>query len=349
MDITGFKSKDGTVHKYDYNALANKPVIPEDSGGNAGQSGLTSAQIEALDGMFRIAAYTADASNAYSAFKTAFGIGGEAEPDQPDTPDAPDEPEVTLTGISAVYSGGDVAAGTAVTALTGIAVTAQYSDGTSKAVSGYTLSGTIAEGSNTITVSYGGMSAEFTVTGVAAAGGEETTENLLYSWDFTSGLTDSVTGKAVTLSGATQDSDGLHLTGGNNYALLGVSVANKIVEIEFGEVAHSGFTGHGRLVTFNNSDTGSDCSRGLIWRNTNIWSSYFGSWKDSGNTDPSALSNKTVRIRFSGATMDVLAGDEVLFDGTSANASYRYLALGAASNAFYNATIKRGKVYEEVA
>jgi hypothetical protein len=54
-------------------------------------------------------------------------------------------------------------------------VTAHYSDGTSETVTGYTLSGTIAEGSNTVTVSYGGKTTTFTVTGVAESGGEETT------------------------------------------------------------------------------------------------------------------------------------------------------------------------------
>lgn len=143
-----------------------------DSGGNVDQSGgLTSAQISALDGMFKIASFTADPTAAYAAFKTAFGItdSGEEEPDEPVIPpDEPDEPEVTLTSISATYSGGDVTAGTAVDDLTGIVVTAHYSDGTSETVTGYTLSGTIAEGSNTITVSYGGMTTTFTVTGTSA-------------------------------------------------------------------------------------------------------------------------------------------------------------------------------------
>jgi hypothetical protein len=82
------------------------------------------------------------------------------EPDEPDT-------EKTLTSIFAIYSGGSVLAGTSVNHLTGIVVTARYSDGTSKAVTGYTLSGTIAEGSNTITVRYDGMSTTFTVTGIS--------------------------------------------------------------------------------------------------------------------------------------------------------------------------------------
>lgn len=133
-------------------------------------SGLTTAQVNALDGMFKVCAFIkADVSAEYTAFKTAFGIadsgGGDGDPDKPVTP------EVTLTSISATYSGVSVPAGTALDALTGIVVTAQYSDGSTTTVTGYTLSGTIAEGSNTITVSYGGMTTTFSVTGIAESGG----------------------------------------------------------------------------------------------------------------------------------------------------------------------------------
>lgn len=93
------------------------------------------------------------------------GSGGEVEPEEPDT-------EKTLSSISATYSGGSVTAGTAVNDLTGIVVIAHYSDGTSEAVTGYSLSGTIAEGENTITVSHGGKTTTFTVTGVADSSGD---------------------------------------------------------------------------------------------------------------------------------------------------------------------------------
>lgn len=143
-------------------------------------NGLTTAQVEALHGMFKVCAYddSKDVSGAYAAFLAAFGItdtedgGGEEEPETPVEPDEPVTPEVTLTSISATYSGGDVTVGTAVTALTGIVVTGHYSDGTSETVTGYTLSGTIAEGENTVTVSYGGKTTTFTVAGVAESGGE---------------------------------------------------------------------------------------------------------------------------------------------------------------------------------
>ena len=68
----------------------------------------------------------------------------------------PDE-TVKLQSISATYTGGDVTVGTALTDLTGITVTGIYSDGSTSALTGYTLSGKIVEGSNTITVSYSGL------------------------------------------------------------------------------------------------------------------------------------------------------------------------------------------------
>lgn len=150
-----------------------KIEVSSDSGQNAA---LTTEQVNALNGMFKVCAFTkGDVSAEYSAFLTAFGIsdGGEEEPDTPVEPDDPAVPEVTLSSISAVYSGGSVAVGTAVTALTGVVVTAHYSDGSTATVTGYTLSGTIAEGNNTVTVFYEGMTTTFTVVGVAESGGDD--------------------------------------------------------------------------------------------------------------------------------------------------------------------------------
>lgn len=120
-----------------------------------------------------------------------------------ETPEEP-EPEKTLTGISAAYSGGSVPVGTAVSALTGVVVTAHYSDGTSAAVTGYTLSGTIAEGSNTITVSYGGKTATFAVTGVADEEPEAPAETVtlnLADYSVTEGKYINKTGQAQTGGG----------------------------------------------------------------------------------------------------------------------------------------------------
>lgn len=105
------------------------------------QAGLTEAQIEALNGMFQVCAFVKeDVSEEYSAFQSAFGITA-----------------AKLTGISAVYTGGNVTAGTSVNALSGIVVTAHYSDGSTQTVTGYTLGGTIAEGENSIAATYRGI------------------------------------------------------------------------------------------------------------------------------------------------------------------------------------------------
>lgn len=125
---------------------------------------LTSKEI--LDHMrilFGKAVYTEDVSALLAELDALLGSvdpGGSGGGD-------PVEPEVTLVRISATYSGGSVPVGTSVNTLTGVVVTAHYSDGTSKTVTGYTLTGTIVEGSNTITVSYGGKTATFTVVGEA--------------------------------------------------------------------------------------------------------------------------------------------------------------------------------------
>lgn len=83
------------------------------------------------------------------------------------------ETEKTLESISATYRGGNVPAGTDVDNLTGISVTAHYSDGSTSTVTEYSLTGTITEGINTITVIYGDKTSTFAVVGVAESGDDE--------------------------------------------------------------------------------------------------------------------------------------------------------------------------------
>ena len=92
--------------------------------------------------------------------------------------------EVTLTGITVNYTGGIVAAGTTLEQLTGITVTATYSNGnTAMVASGdYTLSGTLTAGqSNTVTVAYQNKTATFVVT-VEAEQTEPTETEIALTW-----------------------------------------------------------------------------------------------------------------------------------------------------------------------
>lgn len=151
---------------------------------NGTGGGATTAQANSLWAIIQKSAFAQQLTDAeINEFKISWGIGGEVEPDIPDEPIEPDNPEVTLTSISATYTGGDVTVGTALSDLTGIRVTAHYSDGSTSNVTGYTLSGEILEGENTITVSYGGKTTTFTVTGVVESGGESTAVNLMTTGD----------------------------------------------------------------------------------------------------------------------------------------------------------------------
>ena len=136
-------------------------------------------------------------------------------------------PDVTLTGISAVYSGGDVAVGTAVADLTGIVVTAHYSDGSTETVTGYTLSGTIAEGSNTVTVTYQGKTTSFTVTGVAESGGDTGETKTLTMTKHTENINNSVC--------YTGGADSEQLTSWNGYWYKADAIADEdtVVNIAF--------------------------------------------------------------------------------------------------------------------
>ena len=213
---------------------------------NLQTSGLTTAQVNALDGMFKVCAFTKDNVSAeYTAFKTAFGIT-----------DSGGETEVTLTSISATYNGGDVAVGTALSDLTGIVVTATYSDGSTATVTGYTLSGEIVEGDNTISVTYNGKTATFTVIGTVT---NERVEHIVSGQTFPVTLTWSPVAFDVTPALATY-------TGGEVRSYYDVEIDVESISSENAYIAVS--AGGGAFVR-NASDyagqTGTLKMTGEIW------------------------------------------------------------------------------------
>lgn len=129
--------------------------VPEpDSGGNAGQgTGWTSEQIDILDSIGdHINFLDAEGGRLWDSLIAALRSGQGSS--------------AVLTSITAVYSGGSVEAGTQTRELK-ITVTATYDDGTSKTVTGYTLSpSTVSEGENTVTVTYNGKTSTFNVVGI---------------------------------------------------------------------------------------------------------------------------------------------------------------------------------------
>lgn len=165
----------GGVKPVAKNDTMGKDVGIDENGKLYTATELTDSKIRSLYALVEklSAGGTADAE--LDAFKNAWGIS------------------VTLIGISATYTGSSVAVGTALTKLTGISVKAEYSDGSTKAVTDYTLSGTITAGNNTITVAYEGFTTTFVVVGVE----EPTDEPIL-----------SVSGADMTLMDDTTYADG---------------------------------------------------------------------------------------------------------------------------------------------
>lgn len=152
------------------NALGYKPADQEDVSklseemANKTGTGLSTEAIDKLEEVGNYLAYTtADGGSKWteliSILRNGSSGGGSGE-------------TVTLQSISATYTGGDVAVGTSLNDLTGITVAAHYSDGTSQSVSGYELNGSINGGTNTITVTYQGLTTTFTVNGIAQESGK---------------------------------------------------------------------------------------------------------------------------------------------------------------------------------
>lgn len=131
------------------------PQGPQGQQGEPGEGGLTEAQKQAILQLARKVAYIdGDGQTYYNALYAAFYGGA---------------PVVVLDSISAVFN-----QGTAIiydtdsldTLKQYLVVTATYSDSTTATVpsADYTLSGTLTEGTSTITVAYGGKSTTFNVT-----------------------------------------------------------------------------------------------------------------------------------------------------------------------------------------
>lgn len=142
MSIKGFMDQNGQVQKYDYTALDN---IPENE-----DSGLTLEAKQALMSCFQNVAWVNENGQSYynHLYNALFG-------------------DLIVESITAVFTQGsatiyDTDSFDALKQY--LVVTANYSDSSTVTVTDYTLSGTLTEGTSTITVSYGGKTDSFTVT-----------------------------------------------------------------------------------------------------------------------------------------------------------------------------------------
>ena len=304
-------------------------------------NGLTAAQIDLLEDAFEHIQWADDAGPQYAA-QLIISLRGGEQPEQPDTPK-------TLTGISAEYSGGNVAVGTELSSLSGITVTAHYSDGTTATVTSYTLSGTIAEGDNTITVTYMGKTATIIVTGEAQSADDRT---LLHNWilnDQSGSDIDTVGGAAITSYYAVKGSDGWSI----DDAWKAIYVANVCAPnrtIEWDVTTQGAELDHGWCFVF-----GSDTHKGdysIAYKN-GVWG-----WEDSTGyiidleipelVGINAFDGKTVSFCINAEGYISLYVDGVYLSTSPWPVACTNAVIGRNAFAFYTITASACRVYEGV-
>lgn len=143
-------------------------------------------------------------------------------------------PAAELIGITATYTQSGTVYDTASLddLKSDLVVTGNWSDGgTTTITTGYTLSGSLDPGTDTITVTYEGFTDTFTVT---------VTRSLIYNWDFTQSLTDTVGGVTAELVGATQTSAGIVLDAATESVKCGSVLAfDRTIEMDVTSVSYA--------------------------------------------------------------------------------------------------------------
>lgn len=110
-----------------------------------------------------------------------------------------------------------------------LVVTAHYTDLTTETVHLYELSGTLSESTSEITVSYKGKTATFEV---------DVTSSILYNWDFTDSLIDSVGGVTAVLNNCERTDEGIVFDASTDYVTLGdVFGFDRTMEIDYSDAS----------------------------------------------------------------------------------------------------------------
>lgn len=263
--------------------------------------------------------------------------------------------EAAVSSISAVYTqSGTVYTTDSLDSLKDdLVVTATLEDTSTVTVPSddYTLSGTLTAGTSTITVTFASKTTTFAVTVTQA-------DTSIYNWDFSTSLIDTRSSAEATLSGATQDSNGINFTAVSQYVDLGAIYArNRTFEIDITTWSMQGSTSYNnRLLMVG---TAANTSNGLlVFKHGDGWSAYVGSWSSGifGTlTDRNAFANSTLKITIDSDGVISLYVNGTLAGSASVAAppSAQHLYLGTSGTAnlgsIYNSTITGFRVYEGVA
>lgn len=183
-------------------------------------------------------------------------------------------------------------------------------------------------------------------------------KTLLYNWDFTTSLTDTVEGISATLAnGATQSSSGVTIAGETQHIKIPINFRlGHTYELDIASMNKEFTSGHGRLFMINNSE-------GFAKQNGSSWKWYSdGMWSISGGS--ADFSTATLRFTF-GRTFNVygdsqtvkrspatIYNNNVLYlrsDNTCQSSSNTVnITIGGTSASFYTMVITGFRIYEGV-
>ncbi len=257
--------------------------------------------------------------------------------------------QITVSSISAVYTQSGTVYDTASldSLKSDLVITATFTDSSTGVIDAaeYTLSGTLTTGTSTITVSYGGQTATFSVTVTHDDGS-------LYNWDFTQSLVDSKNSKTATLSGATQDSNGVTFNSDSDFIYLAnLSAYNSsqfTVEVDFGTFDAETNSYALALAT----GTGFSTKCGVFYGTGPKWAI-----KNSANnntyssaTDSNYFQNKTLKFvsDISGNGQWLMYADGTLLATATAHTSLNNRYYLGIAGLLANTVVKAVRVYEGV-
>lgn len=290
-------------------------------------------------------------------------------------------PTEGLVSISCVYTqSGTVYPTTSLDELkSDLVVTALYDDTHTEVVTNYTLSGTLTEGTSTITVTYQRKATTFNVVV------SQEPRIVLYDWDFTQSLIDRVGGVTATLSAGTghtapeRTANGIEFTEATQrvFLLNNFNFAGKTIEYDVPEADFKGnLSYHIRWLIFSDEEASMSYNMSpFIWRATSGnqgcscygFSSSTGSKRAWGSIWNGLSGNSSSVINCSsGKTIKIVCGtdkhttslyiDNVLI-GTQTSCYYDsrcpYLMFGSsygkdqtAGDQCYNMTLSGLRIYE---
>lgn len=233
-------------------------------------------------------------------------------------------PDATLEYISAVYTqSGTVYDTDSLDSLkSDLVVTAHYSDYSTATITSYTLSGTLEEGTSTITVSYGGKTTTFNLT---------VSLNWTFEWDYTDGLPDNngLTKEQTGSATISLESNGLNVAValGSGYLVrykyddIGETVKSKTIEEiafiinDYASVASSGLRVYNGLGgTGGTGATAKNCAELMLANNGTqtgiVWLAQVSGWSVITNNVVSKDVVHTLRL------IQTDGSCEVYLDGT---------------------------------